>query len=744
MPWAAASRLATAFGDDVPVLTTAPLRPGFDRHDLSRYGDASWDLGPAVFRENARRCHVTVHFDSVPDPTVTRRLREYLYARLNVEIPGLRLRLPPASVRQVFNRARRFFEFVSAELGRCDLDRVDQALLDRYAKLLRNGRCRPVVVTHLLDVIFDLHAYRAHLPPAALPLEPWPGRTPSQVAGYRYTAEENRTPRIPEAVIAPLLHWSLKYVNLFSRDIFAAREELLKLEERQRGLTASDAVLPLDQRRARRRARLMEFFDDRRRLGRGVPIWTTAHNGAIRRDPVTGAVTPSVNWLLLHQYAGVDTQADPKTHLQLTTGAPDLVAAAIDAIGIETGGMDTPIAVDPDLGRPWRPRFDARTVVNEERMLQAACYVVCAYLTGMRDCEVQAMRAGCLSLTRSADGVIEQHRIRSIAYKGKVSQGEPAEWVTIKPVADAIRVLERLSARAAASRGSDTLWPVLVLTTGAKTHISAEIVRQLNVFRDHLDASFGTVGCRAIPAGPTGAPWRFTTRQFRRTIAWHIANRPFGTIAGMIQYKHASVAAFEGYAGASRCGFRAEVESERSLGQMDDLLTYFDEHQAGAGLSGPAAPRVSKTLDAAAAELSPLPAMLADRARLRTMLASVSRTLHVGVLADCFFDPGAAMCLKQMSHVDSKSPLPTICQPARCPNACITVRHRQAWARAANECRTFLKEKRLSSLQRGALQQDLERIESVLSAHSRTIESGGFFCDASGFLRAEEESTLVG
>jgi hypothetical protein len=347
---AASLRLAADL-EEHPVLATAPLRFGFDRHDLSRFGDASWDLGPAVFRENARRCHVTVHFGPVPDPTVARRLREYLYARLNVEIPGFRSRLPPASVRQVFNRARRFFEFVGAELGRCDLDRVDQALLGRYAKLLRNSRCRPVVVTQLLDVIFDLHAYRAHLPNAALPLEPWPGRT-SQVAGYRYAAGENRTPRMPEAVIAPLLHWSLKYVTLFSRNIFAAREELLKLEERQRALAAADAVLPLDQRRARRRARLMDFFDDRRRLGRGVPIWTTAHNGAVRRDPVTGAVTPPVNWLLLHQHAGVDAHAEPGTHLQLATGAPDLVAAAIDAIGAETGGMDTPITIDPDLGRP--------------------------------------------------------------------------------------------------------------------------------------------------------------------------------------------------------------------------------------------------------------------------------------------------------------------------------------------------------------------------------------------------------
>jgi len=59
-------------------------------------------------------------------------------------------------------------------------------------------------------------------------------------------------------------------------------------------------------------------------------------------------------------------------------------------------------------------------------------------------------------------------------------------------------------------------------------------------------------------------------------------------------------------------------------------------------------------------------------------------------------------------------PLPTLCQPTRCPNACITARHRPAWARSANECRAFLKEKRLSSPQRAALQKDLERIETVL------------------------------
>jgi hypothetical protein len=88
---------------DRPVLATAPLRPGFSRDDLSRYSDAIWDLGPAVFRENARRCHVTAHFEVVPDPAVARCLREYLYVRLNVDLPGHRPRLPPAGLRQCFN-----------------------------------------------------------------------------------------------------------------------------------------------------------------------------------------------------------------------------------------------------------------------------------------------------------------------------------------------------------------------------------------------------------------------------------------------------------------------------------------------------------------------------------------------------------------------------------------------------------------------------------------------------------------
>ena len=700
--------------ETLPVLMSVPLRPGCNRADLSRYGDQTWDLSPGVFRDNARRCHVTVHFSSIEDPAIADALRQFLHARLNVDLPGHRPRLQPAAVRGEANRALLFFNFVKADLGRFDLARVDQSLLDRFARSKRREGLRPVAVAVLLRVIFDLHELRRHLPTARLRIDPWPGRSPFSVAGARYIPGENRTPRIPEAIMTPLLSWSLRYVTCHAGDILAARAELDRLEATRNRLIAAEEGLDPAVRRLRQRQRLLDYVASLRQHGRGIPIWTTAHNGATRTDPQNGAVTPPINYHLIHLHAGINAQAEPAMHLGLATGAPDLIAAAIAELGTEIGGIDTPNSADPDTGLPWRTRFDAKVLPLEEVMLQSAAYIVCAFLSGMRDSEIQAMRRGCLSITRTEDGTILRYRIKSTAYKGKRGGGEETEWVTIAPVAEAIDVLERLSARAGQARGTTTLWPVLTLRANTKTHVSAEIVRQLNRFRDHLNDQFGSAQAPVIPAGPDGRPWRLTTRQFRRTIAWHIANRPFGTIAGMIQYKHASVAAFEGYAGSSRSGFRGEIEAQRALGQIDDILVYFDERQSGARLGGPAANRVGATLDTAAHELGPLPAMIADRPRLRTMLGSLARTLHVGPLADCFFDPATALCLNRISEPGASGPMISMCEPVRCPNACIAERHRPAWQRGADEARLLLREKRLPEPQRVTLQAEVARIQRVL------------------------------
>lgn len=698
-----------------PVLISAPLRSGFDRTDISRYGDTTWDLSPGVFRDNARRCHVTVNFGGIEDPLIADALRQLLYARLNADMQGHRSPLEPAAIRGEANRALRFFNFVKAELGHFDLARADQSLVDRFARSLRLAGLRAVTAAALLKVIFDLHELRHDLVTARLSFAPWPGRNPFSVAGAKHSPRENRTPRIPEEIITPLLVLSLRYVTDFAENILAARAELDQLTARRDRILRQEAGLDPRERRIRQRRRLASYLANLRRQGRGVPVWTGSHDGAARKIQMTGEPTPPINYHLIHLHAGVDAKSEPSMHFGLTKRAASMIAAAVEEHGTEVGGMDTSISPNPDTGQPWRSRFDSKALALEEVMLQSAAYIVCAYLSGMRDSEIQAMKRGCLCVVKSEDGAILRHRIKSTAYKGKRGGGEEAEWVTIAPVARSVAVLEKLSERAGKARNTTTLWPVLTLRANTKTHISAEIVRQLNRFRDHLNEKFGTPQAPVIPPAPNDAPWRLTTRQFRRTIAWHIANRPFGTIAGMIQYKHASVAAFEGYAGSSRSGFRGEVEAQRALGQIDDILAYFDERQCGAHLGGPAAHRIESMLDAAKTELAPLPAMIADRARLRKMLGSLAQTLHVGPLADCFFNPATALCLNRISGADQSGPMISMCQPQRCPNACIAERHRPAWQRGADEARALLREKRLPEPQRVTLESEVVRVESILA-----------------------------
>jgi hypothetical protein len=157
------------------------------------------------------------------------------------------------------------------------------------------------------------------------------------------------------------------------------------------------------------------------------------------------------------------------------------------------------------------------------------------------------MRRGCLSIARSEDGLIERHRIRSTIYKRRAAAGEAASWVTIEPVADAIAVLERLSAGAARASGSDTLWPVLRPRAVSKTHLSSEVAPAQHLPRSPHRLRPRCAGHPARSRWQPGASRRGSSGATTRGIA----NRPFGTIAGMIQYKHASVAAFEGYAGTS-------------------------------------------------------------------------------------------------------------------------------------------------------------------------------------------------
>ena len=60
----------------------------------------------------------------------------------------------------------------------------------------------------------------------------------------------------------------------------------------------------------------------------------------------------------------------------------DMLLAEVRELGTEVGGMDTPIAIDIDTDRPWRERFDSKSLAHEENMLQAAARMVSLNGTG--------------------------------------------------------------------------------------------------------------------------------------------------------------------------------------------------------------------------------------------------------------------------------------------------------------------------------------------------------------------------
>jgi hypothetical protein len=179
--------------------------------------------------------------------------------------------------------------------------------------------------------------------------------------------------------------------------------------------------------------------------------------------------------------------------------------------------------------------------------------------------------------------------VTSLAFKGEgTPAGVTAAWIVTEPVERAVTVLEQLQPTT-----EPFLFAVLhssgsflqARETGVKSTAASNL--DIAAFVDWINAySAEQKRSDRVPL-VNGRRWRLTTRQFRRTLAWFIARRRGGVIAGAIQYRHHGVQMFEGYAGTSDSGFRAEVQAERAITRSDKLVDIVDHSHNK--LTGPAA-----------------------------------------------------------------------------------------------------------------------------------------------------------
>lgn len=625
------------------VLANRPLREGTVA--LSHFADMTWDLTPAIVQRHGRK--LTLNFASLPaDFRAT--AKELFFAVLTVDLPDGEAPLSIATVRSYFSAVKIFLEWAQPRAHA--LSALTRDHLADYQRHLAQLRISDATRGTRRNAVRLLWLYRDKLTHDHLALDPanldgWLGGS-----GRRRSRPENLTERIPEQVLGPLLSWALRWVEEFAGDVLDALAEWTVLQQPR-----ADVGAPLTPDLA---ALLQRYRDEQRRL--------PAHP-AHTRVPRRRVGTVNLSHLARELGATVAT-------LTRVSNLP-LIEQAVDECGLDD---DTYLRTRPSVqlaGEPWLARISYDQLRDLARQLHTACYIVIAYLSGMRDSEVKHLRRGCLSITRDALGHPCRRTVASLAFKGETDvTGTPATWIVGTPVERAVRILERLQ-----PAEQPFLFAVLPIARAFRQNrpndarSTARTTEDLRAFVRWINLYCTSRRCAEEIPHVRGRAWPLSTRQFRRTIAWFIARRPGGVIAGSMQYRHLRVQMFEGYAGTSASGFRAEVEAEEAFQRGEKLV---ELGAAERQLTGPAAAEAAARLAEFRQATQFNGMVVTDRARMRRILTRHEPNIYPGTYVTCVYNPDRALCRRE-----GDGPALRDCAPLRCRNVALDEDNRTSFTR---------------------------------------------------------------
>ncbi|PAU44706.1 integrase [Streptomyces albireticuli] len=530
-------------------------------------------------------------------------------------------------------------------------DLTPQMLAD-YATATFTSTSRNYVGTQL-GALTRLWAFDQLSPdPLGVPEPPWETHGVDDYLPPASPQGENVTDAVAADTMGPLLVWAIRMVDGLADDILDAWAE-------RRRLHASINPGPGTPGTA---AAVTAFIDDLIRRGRPLP--STWVRGAVGVAPayvaaLTGATIPQAHYRLRKP-------------------------AVLDYLALNAGPcrLDTKLTGKVE-GRPWREYIDYHEAATLVRHLGTACFIVIAYLTGMRPGEVLGLRSGCCPPPRSGRHLIYGHTFKTAQDERghHVPAGVMREvpWVAIKPVVNAIRVLERLvpsgsllfdhgvhGQRAAAGTGSLNTETINTRIEDFITWVNSEAIR--------LDLPEHT-----IPPDPYGA---IGASRLRRTLAWHIARRPGGLVALAIQYGHLRTAISGNYASRSRDGIHDLLDVETALATIDTVTSLQDDLDHGGGISGPAARRAIH----AAAQAHRFQGVTITARTARDVLQNPNLAVYDNphALLMCVYKPDKALCRRDTT---TKTPTLDDCV-STCANIARTDHQAEQLRRRADELDT--------------------------------------------------------
>jgi hypothetical protein len=527
----------------------------------------------------------------------------------------------------------------------------DATVLHDYGQHLRAKHSVRSSVQTILSGLTRLWAYdQLTARPAGIGRPPWDqlgvdDYLPATSSG----SGENQTEPVAEQVMGPLLVWAMRMVDDLSDDILRA------WAEGQRLVTAGRTNRATPKGKAALRAYMTPLIENR------APLPTILHRGRLcfAREYIqglTGAAGSQLNTLLVKE---------------------GLVAAAAE----RPGRCPLDVAVTGTIaGSPWRDTLDLGEMDHLMMHLGTACFIVIAYLTGMRPGEVLGLRSGCCPEPEpDDDGRTGRHLIRGKTFKtardehgnhNSAGVERDVPWVAITPVINAIRVLERM-----VPPGS-LLFDKAAHDVAGRRQGTGSL--KLDTMRDRVEAFITWANAEAnahsllteaIPPDPHGA---VGTGRFRRSLAWHIARRPGGLVALAIQYGHLRTAfstVTDGYASRSRSGIHDLIDIETARAVADTVTGLNDHLEDGGGVSGPAARRAIK----AAAKAPRFAGTVITATTAKRLIANEDAMIYDNPQAFvlCHYKRAQALC-----HRDGIKDTPTLdrCVPG-CGNIIRTDEH---------------------------------------------------------------------
>ncbi|WP_006246270.1 hypothetical protein [Mycolicibacterium tusciae] len=594
-----------------------------------RFGDPAWDLSAAI--EDRHSAGQAVHWEGFPMP-FRHACKLYLFALLNIVDDAPRLdsaRSLYPHIKTIWGELaplRRFTTWL-VERGVTSFDRVSAEHLDDYlhhvtdASGVSAGSKRSA-----LQAIKRLHLYRDVLPPyCRLPLGPlWGGASARGLANYESSwGKPNTTPRIHPDVMEPLLSAALMVTNTIAADLLPAARNLLAMRY------LAHQIAP-DIRRAP--TRTVSVFETTKAqlecllaaLGRSDASLPGIRMGEVTSVDLTGLAVGG--WL--HH-----------TELRRMKETPALIAKYGLPIDVDMLRASTFSAIGAHIWRETPVR--ANELVELLRHVTTACFLVIAYLSGVRTGEALNLRRGCIS--RDSKLALTLMSGQQLKADGPRRDRSPATipWVVTDETAHAVSVLEQITV-------SDLLFPGFKLFSEDQFLFGATRTRTPGSINTDIASFIEWFNHEVAPAvshPPIGTDQHGAIQvpRLRRTLAWHIVRRPGGTIAGATQYGHLHTQMIHGYAGGADSGFLDDITFEQFLHRTEIIYDDSQRLERGEHVSGPAADEY-RTRVARASTFAGL--TVTTKTQVNQALSNPDLQIHHGAVVSCVFRRETAACLE--------------------------------------------------------------------------------------------------